>query len=97
MIMMMTMEQGKPDAPSSAEAYLRTAFGEHLKACETAFTALARAYATPQALDEAGYDLYLEFRPNSDDGSTRVGWGERGALSLAQVYRMADRVALAQA
>jgi hypothetical protein len=48
--------------------------------------ALARAYP-PARLDEVGFSLYEEFRPDIPEG--RRGWGARGTLDLDAIRALA--------
>jgi hypothetical protein len=72
----------------SAEAYLKTKFGEQLDSARAAMTELARAYR-PRALAAAAFALYEEFRPAVPEGVR--GWGAKGVLDLRLIRSLAKR------
>jgi hypothetical protein len=72
--------------PDSVERYLEQKFGDALTDVHAAMQALARAYP-PARLDDVGFALYEEFRPDIPEG--RRGWGARGTLDLDAIRALA--------
>jgi len=77
----------KPIEPASVAKYLEGKFGEDLDAVREAMTELAAAFE-PEALEEAAYALYEQFRPQIARG--KRGWGQKGELSLATIRSLAE-------
>jgi len=69
----------KPIEPGKVEKYLASKFGEDLDAVRAAMADLA-ASLEPDALNEAAYGFYEQFRPEIPKG--KRGWGAKGALDL---------------
>lgn len=79
-------EKERPMDPNAVERYLEQKFGDALTDVRAAMQALARAYP-PARLDEVGFGLYEEFRPDIPEG--RRGWGARGTLDLDAIRALA--------
>ena len=80
------MEKGKPSNPASVEKYLKSKFGEHLQAVETAMAELAKSVSKSE-LAATGFKMYEAFRPAIPDGGQ--GWGAKGELDLAAIRKAA--------
>lgn len=72
--------KGKLSSPASVGKYLKSKFGEHLAATETAMAELATSYPAGELADIA-FKLYEQFRPEIPQGVE--GWGAEGMLDLA--------------
>ena len=76
-----------PVEPASVEKYLKSKFGEALPVVRRAMEQLAQSRA-PEQLAEEAFRLYEAFRPSVPAGES--GWGAKGTLSLAKIYRLAQ-------
>ena len=79
-------EKDHPMDPDSVERYLEQKFGDALADVRAAMQVLAQAYR-PARLDDLGFALYEEFRPDIPEG--RRGWGARGTLDLDAIRALA--------
>lgn len=73
---------GKPAPAQPVRNYLARAFGERLGEARGAMEALA-ARLPPEDLEQIGFRLYEQFRPEVPEGVK--GWGAKGELRLARV------------
>jgi len=69
----------KPIEPEKVEKYLEGKFGDGLQAVREAMADLAAALE-PDALNDAAYGFYEQFRPEIPKG--KRGWGAKGVLDL---------------
>jgi hypothetical protein len=81
-------EKDHPMDPDAVERYLAQKFGDALADVRSAMQALARAFP-PARLDEVGFGLYEEFRPDIPEG--RRGWGAKGTLNLDAIRALVKR------
>ncbi|BGP00796.1 hypothetical protein NBRC10513v2_000921 [Rhodotorula toruloides] len=72
------ISKGHVADPSKAFAYMRGAFRQQLGAVVGAMRLLAASFS-PKELNEMGYHLYLDFRPESD------GWGKKADLRMSSI------------
>ncbi|BGO88802.1 hypothetical protein NBRC10512_006942 [Rhodotorula toruloides] len=72
------ISKGHVADPSKAFAYMRGAFRQQLGAVVGAMRLLAASFS-PKELNEKGYHLYLDFRPESD------GWGKKADLRMSSI------------
>jgi hypothetical protein len=77
----------QPIDPAKVEKYLSGKFGDDLAAVRSAMENLAQSF-TAEALEEAAYGLYEEFRPQIASG--RRGWGQKGELDLDFIRGLAN-------
>jgi hypothetical protein len=77
-----------PAAPVPVAGYLNRAFGgpDTVAAVAQAMRELAQSVGAEQ-LQEKAYDLYCRFRPTVSAGAR--GWGQKGALHVDAIRRMA--------
>jgi len=80
--------KGNPERPASVEKYLAQKFGAALPEVEAAMRELA-ASVPPKRLEETGFALYEQFRPEIPEGVR--GWGAKGKLDLARIRALATR------
>jgi hypothetical protein len=78
--------KSQPVAPETVERYLEGKFGDALPAARKAMKELASAFE-PGELEERGFGLYEEFRPEIPEGVS--GWGANGELDLEGIEKMA--------
>ncbi|NSW56369.1 MAG: hypothetical protein HPY44_10160 [Armatimonadetes bacterium] len=72
--------------PEKVRTYLQNKFGADLDRVRDAMRALADSLE-PEALAEAGYELYERFRPQIASG--KKGWGQKGELDLDLIRSLA--------
>ncbi|GAA6018883.1 hypothetical protein JCM11491_001711 [Sporobolomyces phaffii] len=72
------ISQGSVTEPSKAFAYIRSAFRQQMGAVVGAMRLLANSFE-PNELNQKGYGLYLDFRPDSD------GWGKKAEMRLSTI------------
>lgn len=72
----------------SVEKYLTGKFGDDLERVRTAMRTLAKAHK-PGELNDAGFGLYEQFRPETPGGQR--GWGAKGELKLSLIEKLAKR------
>ncbi|BGP22100.1 hypothetical protein Rt10032_c18g5944 [Rhodotorula toruloides] len=72
------ISKGHVADPGKAFAYMRGAFRQQLGAVVGAMRLLAASFS-PRELNEKGYHLYLDFRPESD------GWGKKADLRMSSI------------
>ncbi|GAA6054998.1 hypothetical protein JCM3770_000486 [Rhodotorula araucariae] len=70
--------KGQVADPAKAFAYMRGAFRQQLGAVIGAMRLLADSFS-PKELNEKGYGLYLDFRPEVD------GWGKKAELKMSTI------------
>jgi hypothetical protein len=74
--------KGEVVKPESVERYLRGKFGDALDAVRAEMTHLASSLP-PDQLNQEGFHLYEQFRPEVP--SDERGWGAKGVLDLAKI------------
>ncbi|GAA5996867.1 uncharacterized protein JCM10292_006051 [Rhodotorula paludigena] len=72
------ISKGHVADPSKAFAYMRGAFRQQLGAVIGSMRLLADSFS-PKELNDKGYALYLDFRPEVD------GWGKKGELRMSTI------------
>jgi hypothetical protein len=82
------INKGEVSKPASVEKYLRSKFGDHFDAARSAMELLA-ATLPPTELNEIGFHLYEEFRPEVP--SNEKGWGAKGVLDLERISKLASK------
>ncbi len=80
------ISKGAISNPESVERYLRGKFGEHLDVARAAMEKLASTIDR-DAINEQGFHLYEQFRPQVPAGER--GWGAKGVLDLRQIAALA--------
>jgi len=80
--------KGTAEDTASVERYLAQKFGSALPEVEAAMRELAKSYP-PKRLEEVGFVLYEEFRPEIPEGVK--GWGAKGRLDLARIRALAKQ------
>jgi hypothetical protein len=80
--------KGNPERPAGVERYLAQKFGVALPEVEAAMRELAAA-VPPKRLQETGFALYEQFRPEIPEGVK--GWGAKGRLDLARLKSLAKQ------
>jgi hypothetical protein len=78
--------KGNPERPASVERYLGQKFGAALPEVEAAMRELAAA-VPPKRLEETGFALYEQFRPEIPEGVR--GWGAKGRLDPSRIRALA--------
>lgn len=82
------VSKDKVQTADSAQSYLEKKFGDQLDAARKAMEKLAKAY-DPDDLEEAGFGLYEDFRPDIPGG--KRGWGAKGTLDLSAIPKLAKK------
>lgn len=77
----------KPIEPGKVQKYLESKFGDDLQAVREAMADLARSL-DPEALKDAAYGFYEQFRPEIPKG--KRGWGAKGVLDLDFVRSLGE-------
>ncbi|GAA5908713.1 uncharacterized protein JCM6883_004148 [Sporobolomyces salmoneus] len=72
------VSQGAVAEPGKSFAYIQGAFRQQMGACIGAMRLLANSFE-PNELNQKGYGLYLEFRPESD------GWGKKAEMKMSTI------------
>ncbi|GAA5870934.1 hypothetical protein JCM16303_001634 [Sporobolomyces ruberrimus] len=72
------VSQGAVAEPSKAFAYIKSAFRQQMGAVIGAMRLLANSFE-PNELNQKGYGLYLDFRPESD------GWGKKAEMRMSTI------------
>ncbi|GAA5983283.1 hypothetical protein JCM5350_005867 [Sporobolomyces pararoseus] len=72
------VSQGAVAEPSKSFAYIRSAFRQQMGSVIGAMRLLANSFE-PNELNQKGYGLYLEFRPESD------GWGKNAEMKMSTI------------
>lgn len=67
--------------PQTAFAYHKRAFRQQLGAVVGSLRLLAESYP-PDELNEKGYGMYLNFRPETD------GWGQKAEMKMSEVLNL---------
>ncbi|GAA5955585.1 hypothetical protein JCM3765_006822 [Sporobolomyces pararoseus] len=72
------VSQGAVAEPSKSFAYIQSAFRQQMGSVIGAMRLLANSFE-PNELNQKGYGLYLEFRPESD------GWGKKAEMKMSTI------------
>ncbi|GAA6000798.1 hypothetical protein JCM10207_004665 [Rhodosporidiobolus poonsookiae] len=75
------ISKGLVAEPAKAFAYIRGAFRQQLGAVIGAMRLLANSFS-PAELNQKGYGLYLEFRPDVE------GWGKKGEVKMSSILNL---------
>jgi hypothetical protein len=78
--------KGQLAKPESIEHYLQSKFGDALEPVRDEMRRLAAAFS-PDELEEKGFHLYEQFRPEVPAGQS--GWGAKGVLDTARIRVLA--------
>lgn len=76
------LSSGSIVSPSTAFSYLQRSLRQQLGAVIGALRLLAESFE-PKELNEKGYGLYCEFRPESEGGVK--GWGQKADMRLETI------------
>jgi hypothetical protein len=82
------ISKGELVKPETVEKYLKGKFGEALGSVRGEMEQLAYRF-TPAELNERGFHLYEEFRPEVPTGER--GWGAKGVLDLSKIRSLRPR------
>jgi hypothetical protein len=75
-----------PIEPETVERYLEIKFGDALPEARKAMMELASVF-DPDELEQRGFGLYEQFRPQIPEGVS--GWGAKGELDLGRIRKLA--------
>ncbi len=82
------VSKDKVQAPEAAKGYLEKKFGDKLEDARKAMEKLAQDF-DPEELEEVGFGLYEDFRPDIPGG--KRGWGAKGTLDLSAIPKLAQK------
>lgn len=80
--------KGELVKPEAVERYLGSKFGDALGPMRTAMERLAARF-TPERLNQEGFHLYEQFRPEVPQDER--GWGAKGVLDMAKIQTLGPR------
>lgn len=80
--------KGELVKPEAVEKYLKGKFGEALDSVRAEMEGLAARFS-PKQLNDEGFHLYEQFRPEVP--SDERGWGAKGVLDLAKIRALAEK------